>query len=153
MFHLKRAAAADLGMVVDFEREVINETLYGKQLDHAASKSEIDTNEYYLYLRNGRLIATGALCQRENGSAYLSNIAVHPELRRQGVARAMVSHLLVLCDGATSVDLAVHPENHAARALYVSLGFSATQIRENFFGDGQPRMIMECGAVDTTTSI
>ena len=140
---LKRAAANDVDVIVAFEFLVMNEKLYGKPLNHPAAKSEIDTNEYYLRLSDGRVVATGALRRREDRSAYLSNIAVHPKERRNGIARAMMSHLLSLCDAAPSIDLAVHPDNRAARALYVSLGFYQTQIRENFFGDGEPRLIMQ----------
>ena len=139
---LKRAVATDVDLVVAFETEVMNEKLYGKPLDHAAATSEIETNAYYLHLSEGRVVATGALRRREDGSAYLSNIAVHPSVRRTGLARAMLNHLLSLSDGATSIDLAVHPENQAACALYVSQGFTPTQIHENFFGDGEPRIVM-----------
>jgi ribosomal protein S18 acetylase RimI-like enzyme len=45
--------------------------------------------------------------------------------------------------GSPSIDFAVHPDNHAARALYASLGFAPTETRENFFGDGEPRLIMQ----------
>ncbi len=145
---LKRATAIDVDLVVAFETQVMNEKLYGKPLDRTAAKSEIDANEYYLHLRDGSVVATGALRRREDGSTYLSNIAVHPEARRKGFARAMLNHLLSLSDGARSIDLAVHPDNHAARALYVSVGFSPGQLRKNFFGDGEPRLIMQrvsCG--------
>jgi len=144
---LKRAVATDVDLVVAFEAEVMNAKLYGKPLDHTGAQSEIETNEYYLHVSGGRVIATGALRRRENGSAYLSNIAVQPEMRRQGLAPAMVHHLLNRCHDAPSIDLAVHPDNQPARALYVSLGFSPTHVHENFFGDGEPRLIMQYARV------
>jgi ribosomal protein S18 acetylase RimI-like enzyme len=140
---LKRAVATDVEVVVAFESEVMNEKLYGKPLDHAAAKSEIDANEYYLHLSDGQVVATGARRRRDDGSDYISNIAVHPYARRKGFARGMMRHLLSLSDGATFVDLAVHPDNQAARALYVSLGFAPTHVLENFFGDGEPRIVMQ----------
>jgi ribosomal protein S18 acetylase RimI-like enzyme len=140
---LKRAVASDAAMVVVFELAVMDRKLYGKPLDHAAAEAEINTNDYYLNLSDGRLVATGALRRREDGSTYLSSIAVHPDMRRKGLARAMMCHLLSKCEDAPSVDLVVHPDNHAARALYGSLGFVPTETCENFFGDGEPRVIME----------
>jgi [ribosomal protein S18]-alanine N-acetyltransferase len=140
---LKRAVATDVDLVVVFEAEVMNKKHYGKPLDHVAAASEIETNEYYLRLSQGCLIATGALRRRDDGSTYLSNMAVHPTCRRKGFARAMMKHLLSQCSGAPFIDLAVHPDNHAARALYVSLGFTPTRTHANFFGDGEPRMIMQ----------
>jgi ribosomal protein S18 acetylase RimI-like enzyme len=140
---LKRADTDDVDAIVAFEALVMNKRLYGSPLDHAAAKSEIDTNEYYLYINESHVVATGALRRRDDGSIYLSNIAVHPAARRKGIARAMMRHLLLLCDTAPSLDLAVHSDNHAARSLYVSLGLSPMQIREDFFGDGEPRLIMQ----------
>jgi ribosomal protein S18 acetylase RimI-like enzyme len=139
---LRRAAENDVEMIVSFESLVMDEKLYGKPLDYTAAKREIEANEYWMRLNKGQLVATGSLRQRNAGSIYLSNIAVHPGARRNGIARAMICHLLSLCRTAPSIDLAVHPDNQAARALYASLGFRPTQIRENFFGDGEPRLIM-----------
>ena len=139
---LKRADTIDVDPIVAFEAEVMNRKLYGKPLDCDAARSEINTNEYYLHLRDGRLIATGAFRRREDASVYLSNIAVLPEMRREGLARAMMKHLFNFCDDAPSIDLAVHPDNQPALALYASVGFTPTRCQENFFGDGEPRLIM-----------
>ena len=139
---LKRADASDVDLVVAFEAQVMDRRLYGNPLDRDAARSEITANAYYLHLQDGRLIATGATRWRNNGSAYLSNIAVHPEMRRRGLARAMMRHLLSCCDEAPSIDLAVHPDNRAAIGLYASFGFAPTQCQEDYFGDGEPRVIM-----------
>ena len=139
---LKRADTFEVDRIVAFEAEVMNRKLYGQPLDREAARSEINTNEYYLDLRDGYLVATGALRHREDASAYLSNIAVHPKVRRQGFARAMMRHLLSICVTAPSIDLAVHPDNQPALTLYTSVGFAPTHRHENFFGDGEPRLIM-----------
>ena len=139
---LRRADTLDVDRIVAFEAEVISRKLYGKPLDRDAARSEINANAYYLALGEGRLVATGAFRQREDASAYLSNIAVHPKVRRQGLARAMMWHLFSFCDTAPSIDLAVHPDNQPALTLYISMGFAPTHRHENFFGDGEPRLIM-----------
>jgi ribosomal protein S18 acetylase RimI-like enzyme len=46
------------------------------------------------------------------------------------------------CGAARSVDLAVHPDNVGAVALYTSFGFRGVRRVENFFGDGEPRLSM-----------
>jgi ribosomal protein S18 acetylase RimI-like enzyme len=139
---LKRADAIDSDGIVSFEAEVMDRRLYGKPLDHAAALAEVQANQYFLDVRHERIVATGAWRRRDDGTVYLSNIAVHPEQRRQGLARAMMLHLLSYCSHAASIDLAVHPDNEAARALYASLGFNVSKRVENFFGDGEPRLIM-----------
>ena len=135
---LKRAAANDVDEIVAFEADVMNTKLYGKPRDHDAARSEITINEYYLSLRGGRIVATGAFRRRDDATAYLSNVAVRPELRQQGLARAMMLHLLRCCSDTTSTDLAVHPDNRPACGLYASSGFAPTRCHENFFGDNEP---------------
>jgi ribosomal protein S18 acetylase RimI-like enzyme len=146
---VQRAEAADADRIVLFEAVVTNRKLYGKPLDHAAALKEIKANEYYCLICDGRVFATGACRRQSDASAYLSNIAVHPQKRRQGLVRALLMHLLRRCIDASSIDLAVHPENHPARALYASVGFVPKYCKDNFFGDGEPRLIMTRSHVGT----
>jgi ribosomal protein S18 acetylase RimI-like enzyme len=56
---------------------------------------------------------------------FISNLAVHPEHRRQGVARRLLMAGLesAQAKGATRISLEVRPDNVPARRLYSSLGF------------------------------
>lgn len=56
----------------------------------------------------------------------LRDIYVHADVRRQGVARALVQSLLsaAAADGALRVSLQTEPENSAALQLYQGLGFA-----------------------------
>jgi len=80
--------------------------------------------------------------RRDDGSAYLSNIAVDPAFRRRGIARTATLFLLEEAKGCTRIDLLTHPDNAAAIALYRSLGFAVESRREDYFGDGEPRAVM-----------
>lgn len=66
--------------------------------------------------------------------AYLSNLAVHPQYRRQGAARA----LLTSCEkvaiewGFKDLYLHVLENNHQARQLYFKLGYRMHQIDSNW---------------------
>ena len=123
-------------------RAISEPRLYGLALDRDAVLRELAGNWYFLIERPDAVVATGAYRLREDGSAYVSNIAVHPEHRRAGLARRMLAHLLGSLGAVPSVDLAVHPNNVPARTLYASLGFAATVVHGNFLGDGEPRLIM-----------
>ena len=65
----------------------------------------------------------------------ITNIAVRPDLRRQGYGRRVVSALLDQAAerGVTAVYLEVRVSNEAAIALYRSLGFSIVGTRKNFY--------------------
>lgn len=66
--------------------------------------------------------------------AYLSNLAVHPQYRRQGAARG----LLVKCEkvalewGFKDLYLHVLENNHQARQLYFKLGYRMHQVEHNW---------------------
>lgn len=50
--------------------------------------------------------------------------------------------ILEKCKGADRVDLVTHPENRSALELYSSLGFKVEARQENYFGDGEPRLVL-----------
>ena len=61
------------------------------------------------------------------------NLAVSPEVRRRGVATALVRHLADMHLG--DVLLEVRASNTAARALYRSLGFVEQGLRKGYYRD------------------
>lgn len=65
----------------------------------------------------------------------ITNIAVRPDMRRQGLGRAVVVALLdrAVEVGVTDVYLEVRISNAAAIALYCSLGFETVGTRKNFY--------------------
>ncbi|MBR2782107.1 MAG: ribosomal protein S18-alanine N-acetyltransferase [Oscillospiraceae bacterium] len=67
--------------------------------------------------------------------ADLMNLAVHPELRRHGVAKALLTSLMLrLYDrGARSLTLDARVGNVPAVALYRSLGFEVAGRRKNYY--------------------
>ena len=60
------------------------------------------------------------------GELHITTIAVRPEYRRRGHARALIGAALAAHPNASHVHLEVRPTNAAAIDLYESLGFEAT---------------------------
>jgi ribosomal protein S18 acetylase RimI-like enzyme len=75
--------------------------------------------------------ARAALLGLTAGDAYLSRVAVAPELRGKGVGRAILRRFLDLAveRGAQRAVLEVAPEHARARELYVHEGFSSLGAR------------------------
>ena len=69
------------------------------------------------------------------GELHITTIAVRPEYRRRGHARALIGAALAAYPRATYVHLEVRPTNGAAISLYESLGFRATGRRPRYYGD------------------
>lgn len=76
--------------------------------------------------------------------ADIQTVAVADDQRGQGVARAMLEHLLADVDarGATHTMLEVREGNDAAIALYARLGFVEISRRPRYYADGADAVIM-----------
>ena len=69
------------------------------------------------------------------GELHITTIAVKPEYRRRGYARALIGAALGSYPNASHVHLEVRPTNVEAIALYESLGFRKTGRRPRYYGD------------------
>lgn len=67
--------------------------------------------------------------------ADVMNVAVVPEARRQGIARAMLRELIsqLAARGVTALSLEVRPSNGAAVRLYESEGFRRAGLRKKYY--------------------
>jgi ribosomal-protein-alanine N-acetyltransferase len=99
-----------------------------------------------LVVRLGRELA-GYLCLWEIGhEIHITNLAVRPALRRRGVARALLGHVLAGArrDGIELVFLEVRPTNLQAVSLYESFGFRVIGRRKGYYFDtGEDALVME----------
>ena len=95
--------------------------------------------------RGARLV--GYLCLWEIGhEIHVTNLAVHPAHRRQGLARALLGPLLEdgRGRGITLAFLEVRPGNAEAIGLYEGLGFRVIGRRKGYYFDtGEDALVME----------
>jgi ribosomal protein S18 acetylase RimI-like enzyme len=135
----KPATVYDVETLVAFERKVANPRIYGPTLDMQGARQEITKNTFYFIKKGDVVLGTAAYRARSDLSVYVSNVAVDPKYRRQGIARAAMSFILENCNGVSRIDLVTHPENESALQLYKSLGFKVESRQENYFGDTTAR--------------
>ena len=69
------------------------------------------------------------------GELHVTTVAVHPERRRMGYARALINAAIAAFPEARYVHLEVRPSNGPARTLYEALGFVITGSRRRYYGD------------------
>jgi ribosomal-protein-alanine N-acetyltransferase len=76
---------------------------------------------------------------------HIATIATHPDFRRQGIAQALLAHVLKLGadEGAVSSFLEVRESNLAAQAMYRKLGYEVTGRRPHYYKDnGEDAILM-----------
>jgi ribosomal-protein-alanine N-acetyltransferase len=79
------------------------------------------------------------------GEIHLMNIAVHPEMRKRGLGRALMEKLIQTGfeEGVRKIWLEVRPSNEAARRLYSGMGFTEVGQRRRYYTDtGEDAIVM-----------
>jgi ribosomal-protein-alanine N-acetyltransferase len=99
----------------------------------AAQWAPIDYLQYDLFIAASGTHVTGFLVTRTlaPGESEILNLAVAPECRRRGIARALVETWMRSVQG--DIFLEVRASNEAAQKFYKSLGFEAFVARPEYY--------------------
>jgi ribosomal-protein-alanine N-acetyltransferase len=94
-------------------------------------------------LRGGRLVGY-TICSRYDTVWHVMNIAVEPDLRRRGIASALLAELYLRAgDADAQFTLEVRRSNQAAIELYQRDGFAIAGLRRSYYQDnGEDALIM-----------
>ena len=140
---IERMRSADLEEVLAIER-----ASFSMPWSRGAFLYELEQNRVarcYVVREDGRLI--GYICLWEVADeVHITNVAVHPDLRRRGVGRSLLNAVL---DDARQrklrlVVLEVRPSNVEALGLYESFGFRVVGRRRGYYYDtGEDALVME----------
>jgi len=123
----------------------------GKTYFATRSKDEflekLGKRKIYLFREGDKTIGHISVVTKEDGSVYFSNFAIDPEYQGKGYARKIIELTREIIrdevKDAPRLEAAAHPDNLKAIHLYESLGFKITGRKENYCGDGEPRLILE----------
>lgn len=128
-------------MTLDDLDEVLSiETLsYPTPWSRRAFESELTGNAYakYFVARKGRSVVGYIGMWVILEEAHITNVAVHPEHRRQGIGEKLMTYCFDQARkmGATRMTLEVRVSNITAQNLYRKLGFEAKGIRKGYYSD------------------
>ena len=94
-------------------------------------------------LRDGEQVGH-LICSRFDTVWHIMNVATDPDLRRRGIATALMDALLERTDGRDAqYTLEVRRSNVAAIELYHRFGFKAAGVRRRYYQDnGEDALIM-----------
>lgn len=120
---------------------------FNREFDYPSASVEEELNylkgsETYIYLDNDKAIGFFSFKDMDSGEVELKSMAVIPEYQGKGIGRQMMDRYLRLNEGK-DLFLVTHPLNGAAIILYLRSGFNIVGWKENYYGDGQPRLILK----------
>lgn len=105
-------------------------------------KKYIKESEVFFIMQDGKAIGTISYKAEKDGTILINGLTVLPDYRGKGVATNAMKKLLTDL-GDQNYTLLVHPENTAALLIYLRLGFVITEWKDNYFGNGQPRLYLK----------
>ncbi|MEK7100649.1 MAG: GNAT family N-acetyltransferase [Patescibacteria group bacterium] len=138
---LERATEADIDALIEIEKSIGGVRTYSPMLEEEEWKQELQGNSVFL-LKNGEdIVGSISYEEKSPNHLYISGIVVRPEFQGKGIAKAALQRVLDEHQDAKRIDLVTHPENPALQ-LYESLGFKVESRHENYWGEGEPRLVL-----------
>ena len=140
---IERMLAADLPDVLVIER-----ASFSMPWSRGAFLYEIEQNQVarcWVGRTDSRIVGYICLWQVAD-ELHVTNVAVHPDARRQGIARALLESVFAHARAAGSrvVILEVRPSNTEAIPLYESFSFRVIGRRRGYYYDtGEDALVME----------
>lgn len=132
----------------------IEATAHPKPWSSGVFASELDLarrgeRHYVVGRLLGEIVAYGGL-MFVDGEAHVTNVAVEPELRQRGLARAIMCHLaeVAIERGCHALTLEVRVSNVAAQHLYREFGFAPAGVRQRYYENSEDALVMWAHDID-----
>ena len=105
---------------------------------------------YVVARRDGAIVGYAGLWFAVD-EAHVTNVAVAPTARRQGVARALMLHLAetAITHGCVGWTLEVRATSAGAQALYREFGFEAAGVRQKYYDNVEDAIVMWCHEIQS----
>lgn len=131
---IREMTSDDIDGVLYVEREVFT-TPWTRE----AFEIEINKNELARYIvaeKEGKIIGYGGLWLILD-EGHITNIAVYPTYRGQGIGNEIVEKLIHICEqrGIYNITLEVRKSNLIAQSLYKKYGFIDCGVRRGYYSD------------------
>jgi [ribosomal protein S18]-alanine N-acetyltransferase len=136
------ATEDDIPALISIERSLAGSKTYSPMLDKREWRDAIQKGKVFVIKRGEEIVGNTSYEDQGNGVFYLSGLAILPAFQRMGIGREVLQKVLGDLKDAKKIELVTHPGNGAALALYQKMGFKVESRRENYFGDGEPRLIL-----------
>jgi ribosomal-protein-alanine acetyltransferase len=138
---VRRVTAADLDRILEIENACFGVDAY----DRNTFAGYLGPNgDLFRAAWSGGKIQGYTLACVSRGRAEVISVAVAPDARRQGVARALMKSVLIAL-GRRKVEyvaLLVRVTNRGAQALYKELGFRTVRLWRGYYDDGADGWLM-----------
>ncbi len=141
--NLLKAMGKDALEMIEFEKASSSKYFHAFTDEVKMGEYLQDSSVFFILADNVKVGAIG-FEKKSDTLAQVQGLNILPEMRGKGIGYLSVLEIMkkIRNEGFMEANLAVHPENSIGIATYKKAGFQVGDIVENFFGDGEPRIIM-----------
>lgn len=131
MIDIRLMNDADVEQVAKIEKEIFSKPWSAKSFLDSLNSD----NTLYVVAQENDVVVGYCGMYMSYGEGNITNVAVSPGFRRQGIAKKTLDYILKLAveNGITDVTLEVRETNVPAIRMYEQLGFEDAGIRKNFY--------------------
>ncbi len=140
--HLKKADNSDIEELVELEKSVTGTKIYVPMLTQEEWMVVLEIGVAYLIMYGSTLVGNISYENKGRDRVHISGLVISPQFQGQGFGREALVKVLEELKDVKRIDLVTHPKNAKALELYTSLGFVVESEKENYYGDGEPRLIL-----------
>lgn len=142
LINLKKATLSDIPKLLELEKSVAGTNIYSPSLKTDDWVELFEKGPVYLIERDNIIVGNLSYEKKNKDHIYISGLVVDFHLQGQGIGREAMVQILKELKDIKRIDLVTHPDNVAAVTLYQSLGFIIESRKENYYGDGEPRLVL-----------
>ena len=135
----RRMRQADVPRIYELEKRIFPDPWSAESFSAEVQNKALS---YPCVMESEQGIVGYAVCWYFSGELHISNFAVNPQQRRQGLGRRLLHHLFEHFADYQVALLEVRASNRAAIALYKRFGFRKLYVREKYYSDGEDALVM-----------
>lgn len=132
----------DINTFIELEKRVAGLYLYSSITNPDEVTEEIKNNECFLIKKDGVVIGSTEYQVKSPDEVYFGGLVIDPAYQGQGIARKAAEFRLDKVKNVKRIWLVTHPHNSRIIRLYLSLGFVIESWKDDYYGDGQPRLVL-----------
>src|SRR3989344_8045074 len=141
---LQRATTDDIDIYLAIEKSVGAGRVktYSGVTNEKEARDEIEENVVYLIKKDDQIVGSIQYQLEGMDRAHITGLVVDPRFQEQGIGREALTQIFDELKDARRIDLVTHPHNTPAIMLYLSFGFVIESWKDDYFGDGEPRIVL-----------
>ncbi len=139
---LQVASPLDIPKIIEIEKSVSGDKTYSPILTEEEWQEAFKKVKTFLIKNKNDLVGEVSYEIKDSEHSYIDGLVIKPEFQGKGFARKAMEKIMEELKIYKRIDLVTHPKNKRAIRLYESLGFKIEKQVENYFGDGEPRIVM-----------